>query len=87
MLSSTTQNHKHKNISSHFYSESMPSKIGAAHVCFNVENIEELYEDLTNKGIEFVTPPIMTDTENGGRRGICYCQDPEGNWLEFIQAE
>ena len=63
------------------------NQLGAAHVCFNVENIEELYKDLTNKGIEFVTPPIMTDTENGGRRGICYCQDPEGNWLEFIQAE
>jgi catechol 2,3-dioxygenase-like lactoylglutathione lyase family enzyme len=63
------------------------NQLGAAHVCFNVENIEELYQDLTNNGVKFVTPPIMTDTETGGRHGISYCQDPEGNWLEFIQAD
>lgn len=61
------------------------NQLGAAHVCFNVDDLEGLYRDLTARGIQFVTQPLWRDTPNGGRRGICYCQDPEGNWLEFIQ--
>ena len=62
------------------------NQLGAAHVCFNVEDIEQLYEDLKSKGVHFTTPPIMKTNTDGSRRGICYCQDPEGNWLEFIQS-
>ena len=62
------------------------NQLGAAHVCFNVEDIEQLYEDLKSKGVNFTTPPIMKTNPDGSRRGICYCQDPEGNWLEFIQS-
>tara|TARA_Y100001970_G_scaffold173703_1_gene212126 strand:- start:70 stop:504 length:435 start_codon:yes stop_codon:yes gene_type:complete len=61
------------------------NQLGASHICFNVEKIEELYENLLSKGIKFVTPPIMSVTEDGKEKGICYCQDPEGNWIEFIQ--
>ena len=61
------------------------NQLGSAHVCFNVENIEELYQDLKSKGVEFVTPPILSTNADGSIHGICYCQDPEGNWLEFIQ--
>ena len=62
------------------------NQLGASHICFNVEKIEELYENLLSKGIKFVTPPIMSVTEDGKEKGICYCQDPEGNWIEFIQS-
>ena len=61
-------------------------QLGAAHVCFNVTELEALHDELTSKGVKFVTPPIMTDTPEGLRRGICYAQDPEGNYLEFIQG-
>ncbi len=60
--------------------------LGAAHVCFNVENLEQLHEDLTARGIEFVTSPKFRESPDGGRHGICYARDPEGNYLEFIQA-
>ncbi len=60
-------------------------QLGASHICFNVEKIEDLYKDLLSKGVNFVTPPIMSITEDGREKGICYCQDPEGNWIEFIQ--
>ena len=60
--------------------------LGAAHVCFNVENLEKLHQDLTARGIEFVTEPKFRETPEGGRRGICYARDPEGNYLEFIEA-
>ena len=57
---------------------------GAMHICFLVEDLQTIFDDLTEKGIKFVTDPIFHDTPEG-RRGIIYLQDPEGNWLEFIQ--
>ncbi len=61
------------------------NQLGASHVCFNVENLESLYIRLQSHDIEFVTPPIFRDLPEGGKHGICYAKDPEGNWLEFIQ--
>ena len=60
-------------------------QLGAAHICFNVTDLEALHQELSSKGVRFVTEPIMTDTPEGLRRGICYAQDPEGNYVEFIQ--
>ncbi|MDA1258702.1 MAG: VOC family protein [Chloroflexi bacterium] len=57
---------------------------GAMHICFLVEDLQTTYDNLVAKGINFVTEPIFHDTPEG-RRGIIYLQDPEGNWLEFIQ--
>jgi hypothetical protein len=36
--------------------------------------------------VRFVTDPIFRELPGGGRFGICYAQDPEGNYLEFIQS-
>lgn len=58
---------------------------GANHICFNVADIERTHADLSRKGIRFVTDPIIRQNEDGGRHGIVYAQDPEGNWLEFIE--
>ena len=60
-------------------------QLGAAHVCFNTDDLQGLYDRLLDEGIKFVTPPIFRDVDGGGRTGICYAQDPEGNWLEFIE--
>lgn len=59
-------------------------QLGAAHICFNVDNLSMLYQRLVAEGVEFVTPPIYKETFDGNLRGICYARDPEGNWLEFI---
>ena len=60
-------------------------QLGAAHICFDVTDLEALHQELSSKGVRFVTEPIMTDPPEGLRRGICYAQDPEGNYVEFIQ--
>ena len=60
------------------------NQLGAAHVCFDVEDLARLHGELVAKGIEFVTAPLFTETPEG-TRGIVYCQDPEGNWVELIQ--
>ena len=61
------------------------NQLGAAHVCFNVDNIDKLYNELEEEGVEFVTKPIYKDVPDGTRTGVCYAKDPEGNWLEFIE--
>ncbi len=60
------------------------NELGAAHICFDVEDLQTLYDDLIGRGIEFVTPPIWRDT-SAGLSGICYFRDPEGNFVELIQ--
>jgi catechol 2,3-dioxygenase-like lactoylglutathione lyase family enzyme len=61
------------------------NQLGAAHVAFNVRDIRQLHAELSAKGVRFVTPPVMRNGSDGALHGICYAQDPEGNWLEFIQ--
>ena len=60
------------------------NQLGASHICFNVDSISEIYQSLSEKGIKFVTEPKYTTNAEGKKRGVCYAQDPEGNWLEFI---
>ncbi len=60
-------------------------QLGAAHICFNVSDLAELASLLKSKGITFITDPIFHEVEDGKRRGICYIQDPEGNYVELIQ--
>lgn len=62
------------------------NQLGSAHVAFNVEDLATLYEQLSAAGVKFVTPPVRQVASDGRLSGICYGQDPEGNWLEFIEA-
>ena len=60
-------------------------ELGTAHICFNVDDLEKTHAELSARGIRFVTAPLFRELEGGGRHGIVYAQDPEGNWLEFIE--
>ena len=62
------------------------NKLGATHVCFLVDDLRKAHETLTAKGVSFVTDPIFAKTPDGGDWGVVYFQDPEGNWLEFIEV-
>jgi catechol 2,3-dioxygenase-like lactoylglutathione lyase family enzyme len=60
--------------------------IGTAHLAFTVEDLHDMYEDLKDRGMMFVGPPVFRTTV-GDR--ICYVvhgRDPEGNWLEFMET-
>jgi catechol 2,3-dioxygenase-like lactoylglutathione lyase family enzyme len=61
------------------------TRVGTNHICFNVVDIEKTHADLSEKGVEFVTDPIIRQNDDGSRHGIVYARDPEGNWLEFIE--
>ena len=59
--------------------------LGSAHVALNVDGLDRLHERLSNKGVPFVTPPVFRTNPDGSNVGICFAQDPEGNWLEFVE--
>ena len=60
-------------------------QVNAIHICFDVEDSEQLYKELLSKGVKFLTPPKLIKGTEGSGASICYAQDPEGNWLEFIE--
>lgn len=60
--------------------------IGNGHIAFNVDNLEEIYADLTAKGVKSVSPPVTpTIGPNKGGRAV-YLIDPDGFRVELIQT-
>lgn len=53
--------------------------IGAAHFCFEVEDIDGIYEELSDE-IDFETEPV---TFSSGVKAV-YLYDPDDNIVEFI---
>jgi len=66
-------------------SKSSVDNIGSGHICFNVDNLEEIVNILGKKGIKFLGNPttIPAGTNRGGY--IVYALDPDGIATEFIQ--
>lgn len=59
--------------------------LGTMHLCFIVHNLHEFYSQLELQGVTFVTPPYEKTRSDGQLIRVCYGQDPEGNWLEFLE--
>src|SRR4030042_6307476 len=50
---------------------------GAAHIAFQVDNIQKTYDDLSEKGVEFVHAPVWApDSEGKGDWAVCYLKGP-----------
>ena len=60
--------------------------LGAAHLAFFVENIDEFYAAKSQQGLRFNNEPAAL-YDDGGKllRKALYAQDPDGNWLEFVE--
>ncbi len=56
--------------------------IGASHVAFTVENLEKLYQDLSEKDIEFNAPPQKSPD---GLVKVTFCKDPDGTPIELVE--
>lgn len=61
---------------------------GVAHIAFEVDDIQKMYDDLTAKGVEFNHPPYW-----GGQKiedikgwGVCFLKGPDGIPVELMQA-
>ena len=56
--------------------------LGAAHLAFNVNDINQTYKKLVSHGAHKLNPPI----ELVPGRWACYLQDPDRNWIELVEA-
>ena len=55
---------------------------GCVHIAFTVEDLDKVYKAMTDEGIRFISKPTVSPD---GKAYVCFCQDPEGNYLELVQ--
>ena len=60
-------------------------QLGSSHICFRVDDLEETCATLQKRGVAFLTDPYFREID-GRRVGVVYAQDPELNWIEFIEG-
>jgi len=61
------------------------SDVGSAHVGMVVDDVLGWYEKLDGMGLNVQGPPVQRDAEYPWARYAFYFQDPDGNWLEFVE--
>jgi lactoylglutathione lyase len=57
---------------------------GWQHLCFQVDDIEETYRELTAKGVQFLSTPVTLSTFGGVR--FCYFLGPDRELVEILQT-
>jgi catechol 2,3-dioxygenase-like lactoylglutathione lyase family enzyme len=63
-----------------------PPNVGASHLCFLVDNLPALYEQLREKGVDsFVSTPVEVDTGVNKGGYALYLRDPDGISVELFQ--
>jgi catechol 2,3-dioxygenase-like lactoylglutathione lyase family enzyme len=62
--------------------------VGMVHVCFRVDDLDAVYEELLAKGVVFNAPPIRLDESSGELAGYAFVlfRDPDGVLLEFYEV-
>ena len=59
--------------------------LGATHLAFFVDNIEDFYANTSKKGLKFINPPASRYEGDKLVLKALYAQDPDDNWLEFVE--
>jgi catechol 2,3-dioxygenase-like lactoylglutathione lyase family enzyme len=55
---------------------------GPTHVAFTVDNLDNLYAELREVGIEFNCPPQKSAD---GKALLTFCKDPDGTLIELVE--
>ena len=58
-------------------------EIGASHVAFTVNTLNETYEFLLKSGVKFNAPPQISPD---GYAKVTFCQDPDGTPVELVEV-
>jgi catechol 2,3-dioxygenase-like lactoylglutathione lyase family enzyme len=60
--------------------------VGSTHVCIDVPDLRAAYDDLSAKGVEFLSSPLLI--EDGPLEGcsFVYLRDPDGVTLELFET-
>jgi len=59
-------------------------QVGASHVAFEVDDVEESYAALVAAGVEFSRPPLAPTEGPAAGFHLAFCFDPDGNRIEII---
>ena len=60
--------------------------LGASHLAFFVDDLDKFYLETKERGMRFNNPPASLSDDHGHMlRKAMYAQDPDGNWLEFVE--
>ncbi|GLG01552.1 lactoylglutathione lyase [Alicyclobacillus hesperidum subsp. aegles] len=62
---------------------SSPDRIGFAHLCFEVDDIQQVAEALRDKG----APLDVAPKQGLDKNWQCWSHDPDGNPIEFMQLD
>lgn len=57
--------------------------LGASHIAFTVNNLDECYDFLISKGIKFNSPPQISPD---GYAKVCFCHDPDNTPVELVEV-
>ena len=61
--------------------------LGASHLAFFVDDLDKFYLETKERGLRFNNPPASLSDDHGHMlRKAMYAQDPDGNWLEFVEV-
>lgn len=57
---------------------------GIARICFRIKHLDDAYQELLEKGVEFLSPPIEETLGGFKQKFVCF-KDPDGTILEFLE--
>nr|WP_320017112.1 VOC family protein [uncultured Desulfobacter sp.] len=55
---------------------------GPTHLAFTVDSIDQLYQNLKEKGVEFISIPEISPD---GYAKVSFCRAPEGTYIELVE--
>ncbi len=56
---------------------------GTTHIAFTVSDLKSLYNEMNANGVEFHSPPILSE---GGNVLFTFCKDLDGTYLELVEV-
>jgi catechol 2,3-dioxygenase-like lactoylglutathione lyase family enzyme len=59
------------------------NEIGISHIAFEVDNLNNEYNRLKDKGILFNSPPQLSPD---GYAKVAFCRAPEGTFIELVEV-
>ena len=72
-----------------FYEEG--NDISAMHLCFEVDDLDSVYQRMRDAGLSFSGEPIVFEDADGLKNGagtaVAYFDDPDGTHLEIIAPQ
>ncbi len=59
--------------------------VGACHLGIVVDDLEAIYQDVSAKGANFLSPPVQWESSILAHK-VAYMQGPDGNWPELLEG-